>query len=194
VGGFATPARIPYQTRAIEEVIKREGFGHHEWTDILFLNYKLIDQIGHMYWASSNEMADSVRIQDADLPRFMSMLDRLVGQGRWVLCLTADHGHCPSPDVTGGFPIRADGLKQVLGKDFGGARADALVGKVRPGWLYVDTKLLQSRGFNLKEMARATSSLTEAKLAERQSILNPGERDKQVFASAFPYSTLTRLR
>jgi hypothetical protein len=194
VGGFATPARIPYQTRAIEEVIKREGFGHHEWTDILFLNYKLIDQIGHMYWASSKEMGDSVRIQDADLPRFMGTLDRLVGKGRWVLCLTADHGHCASPDVGGGFPIRADGVKKVLDKDFGGSHPDSLLGKIRPGWLYVDTARLQQGGFQLKDMARELAALTEANLAERESILSPGERDSRVFASAFPHSALTRLR
>ena len=27
-GGFHTPARVPFQTRAIQEVITREGFGH----------------------------------------------------------------------------------------------------------------------------------------------------------------------
>ena len=42
-----TPARIPWQTRLIDEVVQREGFGADDVPDLLYINYKLIDEIGH---------------------------------------------------------------------------------------------------------------------------------------------------
>src|SRR5205085_12121381 len=40
LGGFDTAARLPYQTRVIETMIKREHFGADKTPDLLFINYK----------------------------------------------------------------------------------------------------------------------------------------------------------
>ncbi len=63
--GFDTPARIPYQTRVMEEMIGREGFGADETPDLLFVNYKMIDYISHVWTVNSPEMQDAVKAQDA---------------------------------------------------------------------------------------------------------------------------------
>ena len=58
--GFDTPARTPFQETLIEELVEREGFGADEVPDLLFLNYKAIDTVGHLFSASGIEMSDAV--------------------------------------------------------------------------------------------------------------------------------------
>ena len=73
--GFDTPARIPYQTRVMEEMIAREGFGADEVPDLLFVNYKMIDYISHVWTVNSPEMQDAVKGQDAALETFVDFLN-----------------------------------------------------------------------------------------------------------------------
>ncbi len=108
--GFDTPARIPYQTRVLEEIVKREGFGADDVPDLLFVNYKEIDYISHVWSAYSPEMRDAVAAQDEALKGFVDFLNREVGEGQWALVLTADHGSAIPPEVSGGFQISSTPL------------------------------------------------------------------------------------
>ena len=83
--GFDTPARTPYQSQLIEAVVEREGFGADDIPDLLFLNYKAIDTIGHSFGMSSVEMQDTVRYQDDALRQIKTFLDDQVGAGEWVI-------------------------------------------------------------------------------------------------------------
>ncbi|HZD79607.1 MAG TPA: alkaline phosphatase family protein, partial [Actinomycetota bacterium] len=55
--GFDTPARSPYQEALIETMVQREGFGRDDVPDLLDLNYKAIDTIGHLFSADGVEMS-----------------------------------------------------------------------------------------------------------------------------------------
>ena len=90
--GFDTPARTPYQTQLIEAIVKRERFGKDDVPDLLYLNYKAIDGVGHAFGLDSVEMQDSVRYQDDALRELVAFLNDQVGEGEWVMALTADHG------------------------------------------------------------------------------------------------------
>ena len=107
LSGFDTPARIPYQTRVLQELIRREGFGADEVPDLLFVNYKMIDYISHVWTVNSPEMRDAVRAQDESLADLVGFLNEQVGEGEWALVLTADHGSIPDPEVSGAFQISA---------------------------------------------------------------------------------------
>ena len=89
--GFDTPARTPYQQRVVEEVMTREDFGQDDTPDLLYLNFKEIDFVSHVWSMNSPEMEDAVVAQDAALKEFVTFLDKEVGKGEWVLGLTADH-------------------------------------------------------------------------------------------------------
>ncbi|HEY7282602.1 MAG TPA: alkaline phosphatase family protein, partial [Actinomycetota bacterium] len=111
--GWDTPARLPFQTNAAREVIKREGFGTGDVTDLFYLNYKLIDEVVHVWNMDSPEMHDTVKVQDDQLPQLIDTLNTEVGHGRWVMVLTADHGHTHDPRTNGAIRIdktRVDGL------------------------------------------------------------------------------------
>jgi arylsulfatase A-like enzyme len=174
--GFDTPARIPYQERAIEELIRRERFGHHDAPDLLFLNYKIIDEVGHKFTASSPEEGDCVRIQDANLPVLMRHLDREVGKGKWALLITADHGHSANPSVSGAFRIKVDAVGSRLEEHFDPSpRGGPLVQKVRPGWTFIDRERLaqlelfpEQLGHYLKPLDKAQASIEPVPVDERK--------------------------
>ena len=87
-GGVESPAVIPYQTRLVEEFIAREGFGADGVPDLLYLNYKVIDMVGHLWSMNSPQMRDTVRMQDEYLAVLIDILNRDVGEGRWAMVMT----------------------------------------------------------------------------------------------------------
>lgn len=192
MGGFQTPARIPYQSRLIEEVIERERFGADDVPDLLFVNFKLIDQIGHMFSLNSREMKDSVRAQDRYLPVLIDFLDEHVGEGRWVLTVTADHGSTPDPDVSGAFRISAQRLHAAIQEAFDGDQDEvAVVDQVKPTEIFINVKELEEHGGTLTQVSRHIMGLTQ------QETAIPGEPvpapSNRVFQAAFPASTLRSL-
>ena len=40
--------------------MRREGFGADDVPDLLYINYKLVDEIGHLYSMNAAEMRDAV--------------------------------------------------------------------------------------------------------------------------------------
>jgi hypothetical protein len=185
--GFDTPARIPYQTRALQEFMTREGFGHHDGTDLLFVNYKLIDEVGHLFTASSQEMGDCILAQDAALPGFVDFLDRQVGKGNWVLLVTADHGHSASKTVTGAYPIKVKAVDRFMEETFPATDGDALVvERTRPGWSFVNLNEMDASGYHLEQIATDLRGLTKGQSAQNPDDIPAGERSDEVLLTSFP--------
>jgi hypothetical protein len=191
--GFNTPARVPYQQRAIEEVITREGFGHHDLPDLFFINYKLIDEIGHLFTASSVEERDSIVVQDANLPVLIDFLNRQVGEGKWVLLVTADHGHSADTTVSGAFPIKVDAVDASLEGHFHASTSSPLVEKIRPGWTYLDQDQMKRLRLDMEQVAAFILTMTEERAAANPSTVPASDHGTDVLAAAFPAQLLSQL-
>jgi Type I phosphodiesterase / nucleotide pyrophosphatase len=192
-GGWASPARIPYQHRAIKTLIAHEGFGHHDaGTDLLFVNYKVIDEIGHRYYASSDEMGDTVKAQDLFLRYFVNFLDKQVGEGEWMMLLTADHGHTAAPGVSGGYLINQHEVQNRIEGLEPGPHSNLLT-QVRPMWLNIDDAELQSAGLTYVDVSRLVASLTRKDTASFDDPSVAASSTEPVFDAAFAGSLLTHL-
>jgi hypothetical protein len=189
--GFHTPARIPYQTRLIEEVIEREGFGADEVPDLLFLNYKVIDYVGHTWTLNGPEMRDTLRTQDEYLPALVEALDRAAGEGRWAMLLTSDHGSTPSPDVSGAFRISSAAVHSAVNSFDSDGDDTPVAETVKQTEIFVNEAELEENGFTLADVAERLMELTQ------QETVIPGDpiRDPnaKVFAAAFPSELLEAL-
>jgi hypothetical protein len=195
-GGFDTPARIPYQQTLVEALIRNEGFGRHDAPDLLFVNCKLIDEVGHKFTASAVEMKDAVLVQDRALKRLVKFLDGPdgPGHGEWVLLVTADHGHTADPAVTGGFPIHEPAVHQLTQERFDHRVNDeAVVDLVRPIWLNLDAAEMKANGVTFDKIARYLAGLTKAQTAKPDLVLPPGQAGQRVFDAVFAGSVLSRL-
>lgn len=192
--GFDTPARTPFQQALVETVIEREGFGADETPDLLYLNYKAIDTIGHLFSADGIEMSDAVRTQDEALEQLVDFLDVTVGEGEWVMVVTADHGTQRDPETSGAFMIDINKLQSGLAATFDGdGDGVPLVQKVRPTEIWLDRGELVDNGYTLEQVSQWFLDLTQEDTYKNQNLPEPGREDETVFAAALPSSILSRL-
>jgi hypothetical protein len=187
-GGFDTPARIPYQTAVVRELIRREGFGDDEVPDLLFVNHKIIDLVGHRWTLNSPEMRDAVRAQDADLPALVQMLDEEVGPGGWVLALTADHGINPDPAVSGAVTFDRARVARAIADRFDDGDGVPLVQAVRPTQIFLHRGELRA---SLEAVSRFLVGLRRADVAAGG--LPAGKAGSPAFQAAFPTPRLATL-
>ncbi|HET9722875.1 MAG TPA: alkaline phosphatase family protein [Actinomycetota bacterium] len=191
--GFDTPARTPFQEKLIETVIDREGFGADDVPDLLFLNYKAIDTIGHLFSADGIEMSDAVEMQDRTLEQLVRFLDRTVGEGEWVMAVTADHGTQRDPDQSGAFMIDINKLESGLTATFDDDDDVPLIQKVRPTEIWLNRSELAENGFTLAQVSQWLLDLTQRDTYKNQNLPLPGHEGDTVFAAALPSSILATL-
>ncbi|HEY7875338.1 MAG TPA: alkaline phosphatase family protein [Actinomycetota bacterium] len=113
-----TPAWNIYQTQKLEELLENEGYGQDEVADLFYTNYKSVDLAGHEWGMTEPEVRDDIIEQDAQLPKIIRLLNRLVGKNNYVFALTADHGMQPLSDVTGGWNINTAEMTDDMERRF----------------------------------------------------------------------------
>lgn len=86
--------------RLARAAVEREGLGHDDIPDVLFLGISASDFVGHRFGPDSDEVREFYLELDRYLGEFFDFLDREVGDERWSLVLTADHGVGPTPEET----------------------------------------------------------------------------------------------
>ena len=189
--GWDTPARIPYQTRTIEELIDREGFGADPVPDLLFVNYKVTDYVAHTWGIGSPEMRDSLLAQDAALRDLVASLDEQVGPGRWAFVLTADHGAAPSPSESGGTVISSARLSAAVEAAFDDdGDHTSVVDLVQATEIYLNVDELAANGHDVDEVASFVAGLTAGEVAAEGQAASA---DQRVFRAAYPSTILTDL-
>ncbi len=191
--GFDTPARTPFQTQLFEKVISEEGFGADDVPDLLYLNYKAIDVIGHAFSANGIEMSDALKVQDEHLQILMDFLNRTVGRGTWVLALTADHGTNIDPAISGAFQIDTATIENLLNQRFDDGDNVPLIDKFRTTEFWFNESELAQSGHDLVDVADYVMSLTQAQAAKPTRPPLPGHENDLVFAGAFPTSLMDQL-
>jgi predicted AlkP superfamily pyrophosphatase or phosphodiesterase len=158
--------------------ISNEQLGKHDTPDLLVVSFSSNDLIGHEWGPDSPEVLDVTVRSDAIMANLLSFLDTQVGTGQYLLAVTADHGVCPSVNVSRERGIHdaervnlkamQEALEAHLTKCFG------TVGDVKDGakkrgwieafgepsaapWLYCNAKMLAASGKSRDEVALATA-------------------------------------
>jgi hypothetical protein len=186
-----TPVWALYQRPHITEVIEGEGFGRDEVTDLLFLNYKFIDHAGHKYSVDSPEMALAVKMTDAGLRELVVTLDRVVGEGNWVLAVTADHGS--QPVEPRGRVINQNPLSANVEEHFG-ADADRLVLEDRALGIWLDRAYAQEVGVGVEAVAEYLNGYTIGDdLKDGEALPAFMSRDDRLFEASFPTKYLDEI-
>lgn len=192
--GFDTPARTPYQERVVETVIQHEGFGKDDVPDLLYLNFKEIDYVSHVWTMNSLEMRDAVEAQDLALKRFVSFLNKQVGKNNWAMVLTADHGAMPDPAVSGGFQIQTPPIQAGINEHFDTDGDNTpVVELVQPSQVFLNVPELEQNGFTVGDVARYIMTLTQAQTAAPTQTVDPATANDPVFQAAFPSALMQDL-
>ncbi|HEY7281658.1 MAG TPA: alkaline phosphatase family protein [Actinomycetota bacterium] len=192
-GGFDTPARLPFQTNVVRNVIQREGFGRDDVPDLFYLNYKLIDEVGHIWNLDSPEMHDTVKVQDNQLPQLIKILNTDVGRGKWVMVLTADHGHTPDPRTTGAIRIAKTRVQPLIQQRFGKPGVGPLIKSFQPTWLFMNMDNVKKAGTSLTAISNYIMTLTKSQVATTGSTIPPGTATDPAFRIAYPSTMIDHL-
>jgi hypothetical protein len=191
--GFDTPARTPYQQRVVEDVIRQEGFGVDDVPDLLYLNFKEIDYVSHVWSMNSPEMLDAVAAQDRALKDLVTFLDREVGKGEWAMVLTADHASMPDPAASGGYQISTGPMQEMINREFGRPGGPEIVELMQPTQAFLNLEELEANGHTVDDVARFMMTFTQAQTAGGGVVPNPGQENDVVMTAAFPSALMQDL-
>ncbi|MBL7924444.1 MAG: alkaline phosphatase family protein [Bacteroidia bacterium] len=74
-----------------------EKMGADETTDFLCISFSATDYVGHQFGPNAIETEDTYIRLDRDLADLLSFLDHQVGEGKYLLFITADHACAENP-------------------------------------------------------------------------------------------------
>jgi predicted AlkP superfamily pyrophosphatase or phosphodiesterase len=94
-----TPAVDEATISLAEYSVRTLDLGQDDVPDFLGLALSQTDIIGHGYGPLSREQMDNLLRLDRHLGEFLDFLDEYVGEGQWVLGLSADHGVLTIPEA-----------------------------------------------------------------------------------------------
>ena len=176
-GGAPQPCQVYYEQLRVTPfandgivdcgllAMERMALGTDTTPDLLCIGLSANDYVGHAFGPRSVEVRDITLQTDQLLARLLDSLDQRIGQGRYLLALTADHGIAPSPEGMLGRRLIAGRFDTLLAAAQAANRA--LTERYGPPpegffrWvlnkdsytLFLDRKALKHRGIDLMEAA-----------------------------------------
>jgi predicted AlkP superfamily pyrophosphatase or phosphodiesterase len=114
-----TPAYVEFECDNMLMMLDREPIDRDDVTALVYMSMKPTDYAAHRWGLESLEAREALRTQDACVGRLVQKLDQRVGQGNYVVTITADHGMMPMPEVTGGHRLSLRTLLEMIDKKFG---------------------------------------------------------------------------
>jgi predicted AlkP superfamily pyrophosphatase or phosphodiesterase len=188
----STPAFARLHGDATMDVVLNEGVGRDEITDLVWIEMKMPDFAGHQFNMVRPEVGDVVREVDSQIARFKGALDESVGEGGYVLAITADHGQEPLAEATGGWRINPRELERDIEQRFGD-----IVERVTTLDIQVDRQQVRALDIELADVARFIGTYT---IGDNVPLGGPGaglvpeaRLDERLFAGAFPTRYLRKM-
>ena len=141
-----------FEADAMTAMIEHEPVGADDVPDLILLNLKCADFVGHKYGPDSNELRVTLGEMDRQLARILSALEAKVGND-YLLAVTADHGmpaEPSSPDRRHFAPSIVDQLHEKFDPE--GKRLITLL-ESENCQISVDRDRLSTLGLTLRDLA-----------------------------------------
>jgi predicted AlkP superfamily pyrophosphatase or phosphodiesterase len=187
-----TPAFVGYQWDMLRSMFEHEPIGTDQVTDLVYLELKPTDYGGHIWNMVAPEQEAILTAQDDVLGELAGLLDRMIGRGRYVLAVTADHGQTPVPTRHDAVRIDRYALEDDIDAYFGAP----IVISAHPSEIFLDHVAMQEAGISEEDVARYVASyrFREGLPADTNVDGIPSAvLDQRVFAAALPGDYLRSL-
>lgn len=138
--------------------LEMHDLGQDGSTDLLAIGLSGCDILGHAYGPDSVEVTDLLLRDDVQLGKFFASLDEIVGAGRWIACLSADHGVLDLPEALAANGVGArrigkkeiDALQALVREALAGAHPEVDVGlRFEDGGFALDEKKVSAASLEL---------------------------------------------
>ncbi|SMO55203.1 Type I phosphodiesterase / nucleotide pyrophosphatase [Fodinibius sediminis] len=159
---YSVVSSTPFGNTLVKEFAKRAldagQLGSDGITDFLSVSFSSTDYVGHKFGPNSIELQDTYMRLDRDIADLLNYLDRKVGEGKYLLMLTSDHGAVDVPaelmdrKLPGGYfnsDAVLDLLDQYLVEQYGKAEWIEAYANQQ---IYLDRDLIRRRELSLREM------------------------------------------
>lgn len=167
---YNSPFGNDFLLELVKVAVAAEKLGQDEVPDLLTVSFSSNDSVGHCWGPDSQEVLDTTLRSDAMMAEFLKFLDATVGKGKYLLCLTADHGICPVPEVSAArgadafrVPIKrylatAELMLRAVYDPEGQSPAKVrwIENAVAP-WVYLNHRLIEAKGLRPEEVAKTLS-------------------------------------
>ena len=142
-----------FEGDALAAVLEREAIGADDVTDLVLVNFKGPDYVGHGYGPASPEMKELLAELDRQMARALAILTRKAGDGRLVVAITADHGMPGEPRPGGRHYI--DDLSALIDRRFSPAGGTVVqyFKDAANNEIHLDTSRLRSLHVSLNDVA-----------------------------------------
>ena len=142
-----------FEAEALLAVIAGEPLGADEVPDLVMVNMKGPDYVGHAYGPASAEIEEEMAELDRQIARILDAVEKKAGPRHSVVAVTADHGMPPEPAA--GRRHFFDEVVASIHQKFDPTDKKVVQYFTDPanGQIYLDTARLQTLGFSLKDVA-----------------------------------------
>ncbi|WP_029630233.1 alkaline phosphatase family protein [Zavarzinella formosa] len=181
----------PYGNELLLELVKTavvaEKLGQHEVPDLLSVSFSSNDSVGHSWGPDSQEVLDTTLRSDKIMADLLKFLDETVGKDKYLLCLTADHGVCPLPELSAknGLDAKRFPSKKIMAAaelylrltympDAVSDKKTRFIENVTSPWVYLNEKLLAANGLKTADVAKTLASF----LAKQEGIARTFTREE----------------
>lgn len=143
-----------FEGEALLAVLEHEAIGADEVTDLVMVNLKGPDYVGHAYGPNSPELKETLAELDRQMTRVVETLTRKAGANRSVIAISADHG-MPGEPPAGRRRLYLDELVDAISKRFDPTERAVIQYFNDPAnaQIHMNTVRLRSLGFSLKDVA-----------------------------------------
>jgi hypothetical protein len=141
-----------FEADAVIRLIESSALGKDQVADLVLLNYKAADYVGHKYGPASPELRATLAEMDKHLARILNAIESRVGTD-YLVALSGDHGMPDEPSSPAGRVLSASVLEAL------NARFDPKDRKVVPYYepenaqIFVDMDRAEALGVTLRDMA-----------------------------------------
>jgi predicted AlkP superfamily pyrophosphatase or phosphodiesterase len=169
-----------FEGEALVTIATNEPFGEDEVTDLLMVNVKGPDYVGHAYGPDGPEIKEQMGELDRQIARLLEVLGRKAGTNGLLVAITADHG-MPAEPAAGQRYYPDDIVKRIherfdpAEKKLIGYYSDAANNQ-----LFVDAERLRALNVSLKDIATMLAAepyyaavFTEDEVRSAQQRLRP---------------------
>ena len=142
-----------FEADAMTALIEHEPLGQDSVPDLILMNYKGADFVGHAYGPDSDELRATLGEMDRQLRRVLDALERRVGDD-YLLAVTADHGMPAEPRSPDGRHLTTDLVARLHAEFDPGEGRLITVFEPENSQVFVDETRLAVLGLTLDDLAR----------------------------------------
>ena len=181
-----TPAYVDFECDNMLLMMDREPIDRADVTALVYMSMKPTDYAAHRWGLESLEAREALRAQDACVGKLIQKLNGRVGEGNYVVTITADHGMMPMPEVANGHRLSLRTLLEMIDKKFG-AKISLGGGFIN---LWFDQARMKEIGVTNRDIAAYLRSLTAGEYygpRERWPAYLAYRPDEHLFFNAYTY-------